>query len=138
MRYINANIKSKKELYHRLLNGEQLFILEGTGLLRAFYDTDKAYPFRIKCDANPDDPSFALGTLAENYSMFCIADPKKWWEFTLPVEGLLVYNGKNPKIIVSIDNDIAVTEIGTRFHVNDLSPIMPNDPRLFKESINEI
>lgn len=138
MRYTNAKIKSKEELYHRLLNGEVFYTLKGIDLVKAFYDSEYIEPFRIKYVNDTSEDSFLLRSLANNYDNFCIEDPIQWWELPLPKEGVLVYakgNTNNPRLIISIDHDIATTAMGTKLNIHDLVLITPNDPRLFKEKI---
>lgn len=136
MKYENANIKSKEELYHRLLDGEVFYVMQDCDIVKVYYDGYfDSSPFRIMYGSVGN--SYPLKNLAYNYSDLCIARKTQWWE-SLPKEGMLVYakgNTNNPRLVICVDKDIATTAIGTKLNVHNLVPIAPNDPRLFKGDI---
>lgn len=142
MKYINANIKSKKELYRRLLDGEVFYVIrECCDLVEVFYDEcNSVDPFRIRTESEIN--SYPLRSLADNYSDLCIAREPQWWDYPLPNQGLLVgrktMTGAKPILITSIKAEIATTSLGTKFNVHDLIPLTPDDPRIFRESIYDV
>lgn len=130
-KYVNANIKSYKELLSRLIEGEEFY----HGLIKVYYDENERYkgqPFRYD--------QFALMGCSDAYPEFCVKKEVEWYE-DLPDHGVLceietdTLAGRESYIShakwYSEHTGNVITGLGSAYPVNKVRPLTNKEIRQF-------